>query len=293
MRLIHTEISRLTNELLSIELIEDPSLQCPFHSQPEYHSHPEVELLYVIEGTGTRIVNGKAERFRSGDMVFMGPGVPHIWMTDDNEQITKDRMPKAILLYFNINKFQELFNTVKEFQAIKKLVSDGKKGIKIFGQTREVVARMLNGLYRTEGYPQIEGILRILHLLSISTDTEYIINHFNEPEDQEVSDRLVPVLKYVNENLQSAITLRQVADIACMTENAFCRFFRNRLKKSFSQYIQEQRMTKACALLVQTDKPISDISDLCGYKSTSHFSQVFKTRIRLTPFQYRRSVERD
>src|SRR5687768_3307003 len=121
MRLIHTEISRLTNELLSIEMIEHPALQCPFHSQPEYHSHPEVELLYIIEGCGTRIVNGKAERFRSGDMVFMGAGVPHIWITDQRERYPDDPIPKCILLYFNISKFNELFNTIKEFEAIRKL----------------------------------------------------------------------------------------------------------------------------------------------------------------------------
>ncbi|MBO9572949.1 MAG: helix-turn-helix transcriptional regulator, partial [Chitinophagaceae bacterium] len=102
----------------------------------------------------------------------------------------------------------------------------------------------------------------------------------------------VPVLKFINDNLHLAITLEQVAEIACMTENAFCRFFRSRLKKNFSQYLKEQRIAKACSLLIQTGRPISDISDLCGYRSTSHFSQVFKSKIRQTPFQYRRSVEK-
>lgn len=292
MKLVHTEISRLTDELLSIEPITDPTLQCPFNSQPDYHSHPEVELLYIIEGKGTRVVNGISEKFESGDMVFMGPGVPHIWVNDEPEGIPDDNSPKAILVYFNIFKFQELFNSLKEFSAIKRLINDGRKGIKITGNTRDTIAQMLIKLHQMQGYPQLEGILRIMHIISISNDTEFITSNLNEPEEQEISDRLVPILKFINDNLHLPITLEQVADMAYMTENAFCRFFRSRLKKNFSLYLKEQRIAKACSLLIQTGRPISDISDRCGYRSTSHFSQVFKSSVRLTPFQYRRSVEK-
>lgn len=270
----------------------DANLQCPFNAQPEYHSHPELELLYVIEGKGTRIVNGIAESFESGDMVLMGPGVPHIWVTEENNSGIDNNSPKAILVYFNIFKFQELFNSLKEFSNIKKLINDSRKGIKITGATRDKIGKMLLELHVAHGYPQIEGILRILHLISISQEKSFVIANLHEPAEHDISDRMVPVLKFINDNLHHPITLEQVAELACMTESAFCRFFRSRLKKNFSQYLQEQRIAKACSLLVQTGRPISDISDLCGYKSTSHFSQVFKSQIKLTPFQYRRSVEK-
>ncbi|MBO9573874.1 MAG: cupin domain-containing protein, partial [Chitinophagaceae bacterium] len=187
MKLVHTEISRLTNELLSIEPIIDPTLQCPFHSQPEYHSHPEVELLYIIEGKGMRVVHGIAENFESGDMVFMGPGVPHIWVNDEIKNPQNDSSPKAILVYFNIFKFQELFNSVKEFSAIKKLINDGRKGIKITGKTRDTIGNMLLELHNMRGYPQLEGILRILHIISVSEERTFIASNLNEPEEQEIS----------------------------------------------------------------------------------------------------------
>ncbi len=292
MKLVHTEISRLTNELLSIEPIMDANLQCPFNAQPEYHSHPELELLYVIEGNGTRIINGIAESFESGDMILMGPGVPHIWITDESNINIQDNSPKAILVYFNIFKFQELFNSLKEFSDIKKLINNSRKGVKIHGETRDTIGKMLLELHSEDGYPQIEGILRILHIISQSKEKSFVIANLHEPAEHDISDRMVPVLKFINDNLHHPITLEQVAELACMTENAFCRFFRSRLKKNFSQYLREQRIAKACSLLVQTGRSISDISDLCGYRSTSHFSQVFKSRIKLTPFQYRRSVEK-
>ena len=70
MKVLNTEISTLENRLLHIERIVHPLLLCRFHHQPEYHSHPELELLYVEKGSGTRVINGKEEAFTDGDMVF-------------------------------------------------------------------------------------------------------------------------------------------------------------------------------------------------------------------------------
>lgn len=290
MKLVHTEISRLTNELLSIEPILEPSLQCPFNSQPEYHSHPELELLYIIEGSGTRVINGIVQRFESGDMVLLGPGVPHIWVSDEKNESIVNHSPKAILVYFNFFKFIDLFSTLEEYSEINRLIHESRKAVQVTGATRDKVGEMLLTLHTSKGFEQMEGILRILHIISISADRAFVADFVIEDFSQHASDRMVPVLKFINDNLHQAVTLEQLANIAYMSENSFSRYFRRRMKKNFSQYLQEQRIHKACTLLLQTGRTISDISDLCGYRSPSYFSQVFRSHLKKSPFEYRKAV---
>lgn len=294
MRLLHTEITPLVNEFLCIELRDQQFLQSPYYSQPVFHAHPELELVIILEGYGTRIIGDTVEPFEAGDMVFIGSNVPHVWLSDDVFYKENSKLhSRVIVTYFNPDKFKEVFESVKEFSSINEMIRQASKGIRIFGETRNIIADKLFDLSTKSGFQKIEGLLQILHLISISQERSFIINKELEETEPQYSDRLIEVIKFIKENLHNQISLKQVSEIACMTEQSFCRFFRNRTKKSFSQYLLDQRISYACSLLIQTDKSISEISDLCGYKSSSHFCKVFKDQINQSPYQYKRSLQRN
>lgn len=293
MRLLHTEITPLVNEFLCIELRDQQFLQSPYYSQPVFHAHPELELTLILEGYGTRIIGDTVEPFEAGDMVFIGANVPHVWLSD--EAFYKENAKvysRVIVTYFNPNKFKDVFESVKEFASIRDIIRQAGRGVRIFGETRKMIAEKLFEISSKTGFEKIDGLLQIMHMISESTEKSYIINKEIEDKDPQYSDRLIEVIKFIKENLHNQISLRQVSEIACMTEQSFCRFFRNRTKKSFSQYLLDQRISYACTLLIQTDKSISEISDLCGYKSSSHFCKVFKDQINQSPYQYKRSLQR-
>ncbi|HRE51423.1 MAG TPA: cupin domain-containing protein [Flavitalea sp.] len=233
MRLLHTEITPLINGFLSIDLRRQQFLQSPFHSQPSFHAHPELELVFVIEGYGTRIIGNKAEPFESGDMVFIGPNVPHVWLSDEAfyKKNTKLRS-RVVVTYFNPKIFEEVFNSVKEFSSIRYLIRQASKGIKIFGETRRVIAEKLIALSSKSGFEKIEGLLQIMHLISTSQHKSFIVNKEIEGPGSHYSDRLIDVIKFIKDNLHNQVSLKQVAAIACMTEQSFCRFFRSRTKKA-------------------------------------------------------------
>jgi len=290
MRLLHTEITPLINDFLSIDLRRQQFLQSPFHSQPSFHAHPELELVFIIEGYGTRIIGNKVEPFESGDMVFIGSNVPHIWLSDEAFYKKNTTLSsKVVVTYFNPKIFEEVFNSVKEFSSIREVIRQASKGIKIFGETRKIIAEKLITLSSKSGFEKIEGLLQIMHIISTSQHKSFIVNKEIESPESQYSDRLICVIKFIKDNLQNQLSLKQVAAIACMTEQSFCRFFRNRTKKSFSQYLSDQRISHACNLLIQTDKSISEISDLCGYRSSSHFCKVFKDQLGQSPYQYKKS----
>ncbi len=293
MRLLHTEITPLINEFLCIELRDQQFLQSPYYSQPVFHAHPELELVLILEGYGTRIIGDTVEPFEAGDMVFIGSNVPHVWLSDDVFYKENSKLhSRVIVTYFNPNKFKDVFESVKEFSTIRDIIRQASRGIRIFGETRSKIADKLLEISSKTGFEKIDGLLQIMNMISISEERSFIINKEIGEADPQYSDRLIEVIKFIKDNLHNQISLKQVSEIACMTEQSFCRFFRNRTKKSFSQYLLDQRISYACTLLIQSDKSISEISDLCGYKSSSHFCKVFKDQINQSPYQYKRSLQR-
>jgi len=292
MRLLRTELTPLIDDLMKIDLRSQPFLASPFHHQPVFHSHPELELVFVIEGFGKRIIGNTVEPFEAGDMVFIGSNVPHLWLSDPvfyEENSTLQS--KVIVTYFNPKVFVQIFDSIKEFHPIRDMIRQSSKGIRICGETRNIIADKLIALSELQGFSKVEGLLQIMNLISVSEEKSFIVNDDSDHYDDLYPDRLVNVIKFIKENLHSQITLHQVADIACMTEQSFCRFFKRRLKKSFSQFLNELRIAHARELLIQTDKSVNDIAYLCGFKSSSHFCYVFKGHSGESPVQYKLSMK--
>jgi AraC-like DNA-binding protein len=292
MRLFHTEITPMIDEFLHIDLRKQSFLSSPYHTCPTFHSHPELELVFVLEGFGKRIIGNKIEPFESGDMVFIGSNVPHVWLSDNSYyEKNSNLQSRVIVTYFNPVIFQQFFDAVKEFNDIKKMMLQASKGMRILGETRNIIAKKLIALSSENGFEKINSFLQILNIISVSNDKYCILNNGVSNNDSFESDRLVDVIKFVQANLDEHITLKQIAEIACMTEQSFCRFFKSRLKMNFFQYLEAQRMKHACDLLIQSsDKPIADIAFECGYTSSSHFCKVFKDNYNQSPSQYRKGI---
>jgi len=287
MRLLKTEITPLSNELMRIDLRDQPFFWSPFHTQPTFHAHPELELTLIEEGFGKRVIGNKVEPFEAGDMVFVGSNVSHVWLSDPVFYKQDSALQsKAIVAYFN-PQFLQLFDAVKEFHDIHEMIQQSSRGIRIFGETRNTIAKMLKQISTKQGFEKVEGLLKIMNLIATTTERSYIINDETEQHDELYPDRLIDVIKYTKDHLHEPITLHQVAGIACMTEQSFCRFFKKRVKKSFSQFLSDLRIGHARELLVQTDRSIKDIAGLCGYNSISHFCRIFKEHTGKSPLQYK------
>ncbi len=288
MKLLCTEISPLINSSFFIEKRERDFFSSPFHTQPSFHSHPELELVYIMEGYGKRIIGNKVESFNSGDMVFIGSNVPHIWLSDETFYKENSILySKSIVSYIHPKIFKEVFTHIEELSSIKNMIERASRGIRIIGETRDKIAERLQTCVAKTGFEKFNEFLTILYLISISEETTHIIDEESASIKNAHSDRLIEVIKYIKDNFSEPISLKEVSKIACMTEQSFCRYFKNRTQKSFSEYLLNLRMSHACQLLISVDKSISDIAFSCGYRSTSHFCQVFKDEIGVTPHQYK------
>lgn len=293
MKLVQTQITPFVNNFLHIEMRDQPYLYSPHHGRPSFHAHPELELTFIVEGYGKRIIGNKVAPYEAGDMVFVGSGVPHIWLSDPAfYQPDSILRSKVIVTYINPKIFEQMFEMVNELNGIKEMMRQASKGIHIYGETRKLIADKLMALSVKTGFEKVNGFLDILHMISVSSDKNFIVDKELTAPIGGNSDRLIDVIKFIKGNLHEPISLNQVADVACMTVPSFCRFFKNRTKMRFSQYLVEERMEHARKLLIELDKPISDIASLCGYNSNSHFCKVFKDHTGQSPYQYKSSITR-
>ena len=286
MKIVKTNIASYTNTSLSVFSREESFFQSPFHS------HPEFELVYILESHGKRIIGNAVESFESGDMVFLGDDIPHVWLNDEIfYKGINSLKAKAIVIYFSRDLFGDSFYELPEAQEVKKFFSQAIKGVSITGQTNALISKKMEKLLKKKGFEVVMGLIEILFLLSKSKDLRYINdNSYVSVNDENKNDRLAEVFQYVKSNYKEEISLDEIAKIANLTPTSFCRMFKSKTKKPFVEYLNEIRVSNACKYLIETDLGISEIAYECGYKTASNFNKLFKKLIGTTPKEYRKNA---
>lgn len=286
MKIVKTNIASYTNTSLSIFSREESFFQSPFHS------HPEFELVYILESHGKRIIGNAVESFEAGDMVFLGDDIPHVWLNDEIfYKGINSLKAKAMVIYFSRDLFGNSFYELPEAQEVKKFLSQAVKGVSITGQTNAVVSKKMEKLLKKKGFEVIMGLIEILFLLSKSKDLRYINDDsYVMVNEDNKNDRLAEVFQYVKANYKEEISLDEISKIANLTPTSFCRMFKAKAKKPFIEYLNEIRVSNACKYLIETDLGISEIAYECGYKTASNFNKLFKKLIGTTPKEYRKKA---
>jgi AraC-like DNA-binding protein len=222
-------------------------------------------------------------------MVFIGENLPHVWLNDEtyyNGQ--QNHKAKAIVVYFNKNLFGSNFYELDETSNIKALFEKAKRGIKIGDETRKKIGAKLEKMLAQKDFERVIGLFEVLHLISTAKDNELITTEgYTKPVSKDGADRLASVYKFVHENFKQPISLNQVAELANLTPQSFCRLFKKRNKKKFVEYLNDMRIAQACKYLIETDWSISEVAYACGYKSVSNFNKLFKETKNCCPKAFR------
>lgn len=286
MKIVKTKIASYTNTSLSVFSREESFFQSPFHS------HPEFELVYILESHGKRIVGNSVESFEPGDMVLLGDDIPHVWLNDEIfYKGINSLKAKSIVVYFSKELFGTSFYELPEAQEVKKFLSQAIRGVCITGQTNLLISKKLKKLLQKKGFEVIMGLLEILFLLSKSKDLRFINeDSYVSVIDGNKNDRLAAVFQYVKSNYKEEISLDEISKIANLTPTSFCRMFKAKTKKPFVEYLNEIRVANACKYLIETDLGISEIAYECGYKTASNFNKLFKKLTGTTPKEYRKKA---
>lgn len=263
------------------------------HFDPHLHYHPEYQLFTVTEGSGTRFVGDRVQRFVPGDLVLTGPNLPHVWRSDDAYfERGSGLMTEGTVVYFRDVVLRDELLETHEGIRIRQLLERSAGGLSFHGDTRERVAAMLRALERTEGFSRILRLLEMLDILSRSEEYE-VLSRFRYPRPLHPRhhDRMERVYAHLMARFTKPVRLAEVAHVAGMTETAFCRYFREHTNRTFSRFVAELRVGYACRLLAEEELPVMRVGIACGYPTLSNFNRQFREVVGLTPTQYRRRHE--
>lgn len=273
------------NERLNIVKKEVPCLDS------SWHYHAQYELLYISEGNGIRFVGDSVSQFSAGDLVLIGPYLPHLWRNDpscyqqDGEQKTCTLVIKFTLDFLGAGTFD-----LPEFSDIKQLLDQSNYGVSFSNRVSQAQHEQLLNMANLSRTQLAIQLMHVLDQLSRSQDKEILSSTDMRQYTTESSQRIDTVLKFISDNYDSYITLQDVADIACLTTNSFCRFFKKMTNKSFTQFLNEVRIRNAARLLVQQDLAISEICYVVGYRTITNFNRQFKQIMGVTPKTYRMAM---
>lgn len=254
-----------------------------------WHYHPEYEIVLITSSTGTRFIGDSMALFDEGDLVFIGPNVPHLYRNDEAYYAHQPAArAKSIVVHFLENIFGEKLLTLPESRSIKSLLAKSLRGLEVGGATKVAATKMLKELTILKGFPRWLKLLEILQLLSVSDELVYVSKNHIVGVNGVETDRMNRVFDFVLRNYQREITVKEVADIANLASNSFSRFFSQRTRKTFVEFVNEVRLSHACKLLQENKLSVSDICYASGYNNLSNFNRQFKKLYKVSPLVYAR-----
>lgn len=247
------------------------------HFDAPWHFHPEFELTLILKSKGKRYVGSSIDHFQEGDLVLIGPNLPHIWK-NNFKKLKRNRKARAIVIHFTEDFINGNFFAYKEMKKVKKLLYTSRYGLVFDPNSVEKIIPILRGIPLLNEFDKILSFLTILHKLSISPNIKRLNgNGFLPNLDTNSSERINKVCKFIYANFNNKITLTEMAGFAGMSENAFSRYFKNLVGTSLSKFIIQVRVNHACFLLIESDLTVAEISYECGFHSISNFNKRFKS----------------
>ena len=260
-----------------------------------WHCHPELELIYFKKGNGTQFIGDSIKQFKEGDMTLVGSNLPHYWRFDD-VYFLQDGPEKVemIVVHFCENFWGDQFLQLPENKLIKVLLERSKRGLQISGSTKEKVAQQLEIMLNTDGAERIIMLLKALNTVATSTPINYLTSiGFKYDHNESENDRLNNIYEYSVRNFRKKIYLDEIAEIAGVSSNSFCRYFKSKTRKTYSQFIIEIKVGYACKLLIEDKLNIKQLCYDSGFNNFSTFHKHFKQVTGKSPLMYQKEFTKN
>lgn len=249
-----------------------------------WHYHPEYELTYIIKGNGRRMVGDDMENFSDGDLVLLGPDLPHTWIGDRNTNTENNR---ALVIQFS-EAFISPFLTLLEMKNVHELLIKSVSGVRFIKYQPLVIEKKMLQIIEETSIKRVTGLLELLNDLANNKFKILASHSFKIVKSDNTESRLNKVLVYMQKNYRSSIKLQEASKLIHLSNTAFCKFFKRSIGKTFSDYLNDLRILHACTLLIETDKPISQIAAESGFENLAYFNRVFLKKKKLQPTVFRK-----
>lgn len=255
-----------------------------------WHYHTEVELIHFKEGSGTQFIGDNIKPFHSGDVLLVGSDIPHYWSFHDNYFADMCvSSPDVRVAHFCENFWGKQFLDLPENQPIKNILEKSKRGLQVNGKTKEIIAGLLEKMLTAQGTKKILLLIEALNTIANSDEITLLSSMgFRQNFSEVQNDRINCVYQYSLANYKRKIQMEEIAGVANMSPNSFCRYFKSKTRKTYSNFLIEIRVGIACKLLLENRLSIKQICFESGFQNFASFHKYFKMITLKTPLNYQR-----
>lgn len=251
---------------------------------PHYHTHEENQLTLIIQGRGIAYIGDRIIEFKPGDIFFLGRQLPHVFKSE----ALPGNGVESISIFFLTGFMGDKFLAIPESNNLASLLKEAARGIRVSSDKNPQISQALIEFPQAAGFDRVILLLKLLQDIS-QQPNEYITGpDYRRPKRQADGEKINDVFNFLTTNYDKEITLATVADVAHMSPTAFCRYFKQHTRKSYSRFLNEIRVNQACRLLQENAESISQVAYSTGFNNISNFNRQFKKITGITPSEYQK-----
>jgi len=268
-------------------------VRCLDHGFPNplvrWHYHEEYELHLIVATSGKVFVGDHIGHFAPGQLVLTGPRLPHNW-------ISTDAPPEGVALRDRVIQFghepiEQAAQQIAELRELLPLLERSRHGIEFFGLS-DVAFDHFERVKSRRGLARLAAFCEFMVLLARCTDYRLLSSvQLQSFDDDESLARINAVVSYISEHCTEPLALADVCRRFRMTESRFSRFFRRATGNTFTDFVNRMRISKACQLLMDTDRYVTNICYDVGFNNVANFNRRFLEIKGMTPTDFRRQAE--
>jgi AraC-like DNA-binding protein len=251
----------------------------------QWHHHPEFELTLTLNSRGERFIGDHIGSYDDGDLVLIGPNLPHTWSS--REKIEPTRPHVALVMWFHPDWAAPLGTVFSELRAVRQLLDHATTGLKFSTGIAAGARPLIEALFQRPPADRLISLLAVLSYLARDDAAEPLSSTLATTPVSGDRGRLDRVLDHIHTHYEESLSISALADIAALSPSGLQRLIRRHTGTTISLYVMRLRIGQACALLSGTERPVAHIAADVGYDSLANFNRQFKALKAITPRDYR------
>lgn len=255
----------------------------------QWHHHPEWELTLTLNSEGQRFIGDHIGEYGEGDLVLVGPNLPHTWMSQRRLAAGPHR---ALVIWFG-QDWLDRFLGLPEWDSLERLAQQGRRGLAVSRQTAIEARPLIERFFESAPAERFITLLKILSLIEQGENVPLASASVEGTAHGRNRDRIERVLTHLHRHFEERIELEELAELAALSVSGLHRLFRKQTGQTVTEYLMHLRIGAAGAQLVATDLPISHIASDVGYGALANFNRQFRALKGMTPRDFRKTFRGD
>lgn len=238
------------------------------------HSHPYYHMFYIKTGICNFVVDGQEHVLHEGQTLLVPRQVEHAF--SNKQETTMEYLEIKFTLPQDIMDAQ--------FLSAQPMITDNPLSGMLFQQILKEYSD-LKGLADKSAASYLDSILQILtekNRYSKQRQFRFIDASGYNPLSQSI-------VRYLEKHFAEDLTLDKLAEALGYNKSYLCVAFKKDTNTTILDFLNMIRIRKAAELIVYSDHSLTQVADMCGFASDSHFNRVFVKYVGTTPGHCRRA----